>query len=141
MSSYKCHSCGSVVQAEHNYCPECGTRLSEYRVCPNCKCQNKASSKYCQACGEQFIATAHKAQVLDPEVSKQEPSTQKEIEPPPEQGITIEFPFSTAQSFDFAVESAKRFESFRMFGDGRKAIHRVTFDEGMGFSFFISLVL
>ena len=49
-----------------------------------------------------------------------------EVEPPPNVGITIEFPFSTAQTFDFAVAEARKFESFRKYGEEKKALYRVT---------------
>jgi hypothetical protein len=48
------------------------------------------------------------------------------IEPPPNDGITIEFPFSTAQSFDFAVEAARKFATFKQYGRDKKALYRIT---------------
>jgi hypothetical protein len=51
-----------------------------------------------------------------------------EIEPPPANGITIEFPYSTAQAFDFAVASAKQFPTFQQYREDKKAVYRVTFD-------------
>jgi len=56
------------------------------------------------------------------------PDTVTEIEAPSSVGITIEFPYSSAQSFDFAVECARKFATFREYGKDKKAIYRVTFD-------------
>ncbi|WP_240740154.1 hypothetical protein [Flagellimonas allohymeniacidonis] len=45
--------------------------------------------------------------------------------PIPSTGITVEFNFSTSQTFDFAVEEASKFASYRMIGEGKKAVYRV----------------
>lgn len=50
-----------------------------------------------------------------------------ELPPPPSEGITIEFPFSTSQALDFAIREAQKQISFVKFGDGRKAVYRVTY--------------
>lgn len=44
-------------------------------------------------------------------------------------GITIEFPFTTAGSFDFAIAAAQKFPSFAQYGKDKKAIYRVHFFE------------
>jgi hypothetical protein len=55
------------------------------------------------------------------------PTAVVELEPPPNSGITIEFPYSSAQAFDFAVECAQKFPTFRQYGAQKKSIYRVTF--------------
>lgn len=48
------------------------------------------------------------------------------IEEVPAKGITIEFAYSSSQNFEFALNSAKKFDSFNQFGEGKKAIFRVS---------------
>jgi hypothetical protein len=93
-------------------------------VCPNCQYANESNSKFCQECGTPLLparpqgrakATENRASIV-------------EIEPPSSNGITIEFPYSSAQTFDFAVECAKQFPTFRQYGEDKKAVYRVTFD-------------
>lgn len=40
--------------------------------------------------------------------------------------MTIEFPFTTAQSFEFALAAAQELPTFEQFGGGTKAVYRVT---------------
>lgn len=51
---------------------------------------------------------------------------QVEYEDVPGKGITIEFGYSSSQSFEFAVKSASKFETYLKFGDGKKSFYRVT---------------
>ena len=73
----------------------------------------------CQECGFKLVKEVKSKKSVTDAVPLQ-------MTPPPDKGITVEFPFSTAQSFDFAVEAAKKLESFMIFGEDKKAIYRVT---------------
>jgi hypothetical protein len=53
----------------------------------------------------------------------------EQIEPVPNKGITIEFPFTTASSFEFAVKEAEKLPNFKKFGDGKNSLYRVTVDQ------------
>lgn len=52
-----------------------------------------------------------------------------EIENIPKKGVTIEFNYSASQSFEFAVKSAGSFDTFRKFGEDKKATYRVTVEQ------------
>jgi hypothetical protein len=55
-----------------------------------------------------------------------QPAVVVEPDAPPSDGITIEFPHSTSQSFDFAVRAAQALPGFHQYGEGKKALYRVT---------------
>jgi hypothetical protein len=127
MTESICSSCGVTVAADFRFCPSCGFDLHKPIVCPNCQYPNENNSKFCQECGLGLcIDGSSKTSSRKGKTTARE--TIAELEPPPKVGITIEFPFSTAQSFDFAVECAKKFPTFRQYGDDKKAIYRVTFE-------------
>jgi len=44
----------------------------------------------------------------------------------PTAGIAIEFSYSSSQSFEFALQAAQGFPTFRQFGEGKKARYQVT---------------
>ena len=73
-------------------------------------------------------STAVAGQDDKPRVDASSPEVLYHTEPPPGHGVTIEFPFSTSASFDFAVESARALPGFRQFGEAKKALYRVTLD-------------
>lgn len=116
-----CPSCNVELTGEFRFCPNCGHDLKKPIVCPNCEYQNESNSKFCQECGTPPTKTRTKAKTAD-----SQPAI-VEIEPPPSNGITIEFPYSSAQTFEFAVECAKKFPTFKQYGEDKKAIYRVTF--------------
>lgn len=127
MYSFACPSCNNKLDAKFRFCPHCGYDLTTPIVCPNCQYPNETNSKYCQECG-----TPLKNQTSDskPRSIPQKPPVTtftEEIEDPPGSGITIEFPYSSAQSFDFALNCAQRFSTFKQYGNDKKAIYRVTF--------------
>ncbi len=124
----RCSACGSENEEEFRFCGTCGTPLVKPRrvqpdtlPCPQCGYANEGNSKFCQECGTKIAIPAPDAGGAAPQV---EVINEESV---PSQGITIEFPFSTSQSFDFAVEAAKRFPTFLQFGEAKKAIYRVTF--------------
>lgn len=127
MSYEKCTSCAGELQPDFVYCPYCGIELGKPITCPKCSYENEHNSKFCQECGTDLVVSRQpkvEAAVLPPKPK----AAIDEIEPPPSAGITIEFPYSTAQSFDFAVKAAMEIPTFRQFGEGKKAIYRATFN-------------
>lgn len=73
--------------------------------------------RFCTQCGASVVA--------QPE-SPPAPPAVGDIPPTPGPGITIEFPNSTAGSFDFAVRAAMELPTYMQYGEGRKAIYRVS---------------
>lgn len=116
-----CSSCSTEIQDTFNFCPNCGNDLGKPILCKNCNYPNEANSKFCQECGDALFEKFKRAE----NEIQEEKFDITTIPEPSESGITIEFPYTTAQSFDFAVNEAKKFETFEMFGIGKKAIYRV----------------
>ncbi len=127
MSQNACPSCGKELTSEFRFCPYCGHDMQKPIVCPVCQYPNESNSKFCQECGAPLRdMVSSKPQKKSNVAAKQ--TAVVEIEPPANSGITIEFPYSSAQTFDFAVECARRFTTFRQYGEDKKAIYRITFD-------------
>ena len=116
-----CQTCSSEIQDSYNFCPNCGSDLGKPIICKQCNYPNESNSKFCQDCGlplfEKFKSKEKK--------SKETENIIIEIPEPPITGITIEFPYSSAQSFDFALIEAKKFDTFEQFGKDKKAIYRI----------------
>jgi len=112
------------MSSEFLICPYCGTDLKKPIICPKCHYENEANSKFCQECGTPLRGGGAKGIDAFPPVKVAKPEI--DLEPPPAIGISIEFPFSSAQSFDFAVKEAMKFSSFKQYGQDKKAIYRVT---------------
>lgn len=122
-----CQNCSNEIQDTFNFCPNCGSDLENPIVCKNCNYSNEPNSKFCQECGSALFERYKKK---DSEVK--EKSIKPEVYDVPEptkNGITIEFPYTTAQSFDFAVKEAKLFDTFEQFGEDKKAIYRISLSE------------
>jgi len=111
-----CHKCEYEIQESYKFCPNCGTNQTG-KYCPNCKTQNELHSKFCCECGTELNDKLNTKNTFKVEIIEQ---------PVPDFGITVEFKFSTSQTFDFAVEEAKKFDTFQQIGDDKKAIYRVT---------------
>lgn len=127
MTQSTCPSCNAELAGEFRFCPNCGHDLQKPIVCPNCEYPNESNSKFCQECGIPLRGT--QSTKARPKLKITEPQAAiVEIGPPPTSGITVEFPHSSAQSFDFAVECAKKFSTFRQYGEDKKALYRVTFE-------------
>jgi hypothetical protein len=120
-----CPNCSNEIQDSFNFCPKCGSDLGKPIVCSNCNYPNEPNSKFCQECGEPLFERFKKKE-MKPKETKTEIV---EIPEPSKSGITIEFPYTTAQSFEFAIKEAKEFETFEQFGSDKKAIYRVTLAE------------
>src|SRR5438128_852988 len=85
----KCPSCASLIGGNFKFCPHCGSDLI-YLTCPHCAQKNNSAWKFCQECGQAL------QQYSSPGRSGRSAQTQgvpMEVEPPPNVGITIEFPF------------------------------------------------
>jgi RNA polymerase subunit RPABC4/transcription elongation factor Spt4 len=120
-----CQNCSSEIQDSFNFCPICGSDLGKPIICKNCSYANEPNSKFCQECGDPLF---DKFKIKETK-SRPEKFNIVDIPEPNTNGITIEFPYSTAQSFEFAVKEAKLFDTFEHFGEDKKAIYRVTLAE------------
>lgn len=125
MPKTSCPSCKTESDTNFRFCPYCGFDLKKPITCPNCNYSNEYNSKFCQECGTPFVVKNISTTPTERKVFT-EPKISILIEAPPISGITIEFPFSTAQSFDFAVVEAKKFSGFKQYGTEKKAIYRIT---------------
>lgn len=124
MAQYVCPSCNAVLSNDFRFCPHCGHKIQKQNVCQECNCININSAKFCQECG----ALLSNGLNVDPQLKVNKQSKPGEIDPPPVNGITIEFRYSSAQTFELALECAKQFPTFQQYEEGKKAIYRVTFD-------------
>src|SRR5258705_13460560 len=127
MPEAPCPSCSVAIAVAFKFCPNCGYDLQKPIVCPTCQYPNESNSKFCQECGLDLRGRASAKAHSKRSAADAKPAV-TEIEPPPCNGITIEFPYSTSQSFDFALECAKRFPTFSHYGEDKKSVYRVTFD-------------
>jgi hypothetical protein len=116
-----CQACSTEISDHFNFCPNCGTDLGKPIKCKKCGYSNEPNSKFCQECG---TALFDKYQENNSNRSKLD-NIRIEIPDPPSTGITIEFPHSSAQSFEFAVMEAKKFKTFEQFGTASKALYRI----------------
>jgi hypothetical protein len=61
---------------------------------------------------------------------KQEKKTKSDevcnIDLPPSSGVTIEFRYSSSMSYEFAVQEASKFPTYKEFGSDKKKVHRVS---------------
>lgn len=125
------------------YCPKCGAEVDtdadpahigderDFAFCPNNDCLEVINLKYDKyTCVDENLSSLPPTLARRPPGNepKQEPALSVKIEPPPTTTITIEFPFSTSQTFDFAVSEAAKHPSFKQFGEGKKAVYRVTYE-------------
>lgn len=53
-SHLQCLSCQSEIPAQSKFCPECGSKLEEPRLCPDCGKSVSKKSKYCPDCGKKL---------------------------------------------------------------------------------------
>jgi len=125
MAVTTCPNCRTVLTETVRFCPQCGHGVCAALVCKSCQHQNPSNAKFCQQCGAALVKSESagtggesQALVLAAVIGTDER--------PPSVGITIEFPYSTAQTFSFALASAKKFSRFRQLGEGRKARYWVT---------------
>jgi hypothetical protein len=114
----KCPSCEADLSPGFRFCPMCGHKPTTRLVCRNCQHENEATAKFCAGCGASLSSVVGGA--------TEGPPLTDSLEPPPSAGISIEFPFSGSQTFEFAVDSASKLPGFRQFGHDKKVIYRVT---------------
>lgn len=118
-----CSGCGFELQADFRFCPGCGRELDRPTTCPECGQVADPGAKFCSECGASLQPRERRTRQ-----SKRRATPQiVEVPPPPDTGITIEFPSSTSQTFEFAVQEAAKHPSFAQFGEGKKAIYRATY--------------
>lgn len=123
MDMISCSTCNaSRLKEDYVFCPYCGKPLAKPGKCTNCGHQNASSAKFCQECGLS-LQTNRFGQTEIPKAPL------LEEDPIPTSGITIEFGYSSSTNFDFAVQAAEVFPSFRTFGEGKKALYRINFDQ------------
>ncbi len=117
-----CSGCNTKVTDEAAFCPSCGTKQPTETRCLKCTTVLVPDARFCHRCGlptgtdapTGFVHETPPSLILDPITT-----------PPPPTGITVEFPTSTAASFEFAVAEARKFASFEQLGEEKKAIFRV----------------
>lgn len=104
-----CSACGGPLLPEFRFCPFCGREANTAGIVP------AASIDAALPKNGDETPRAHSTVIVG------EGS-------PPGPGITIEFPVSTAQSFEFALAAAQELPGFQQVGEGKKVLYRVTFD-------------
>lgn len=112
-----CKSCGrEVIRDSYKFCPQCGFEVAKTFKCNSCKEEILAGSKFCSTCGKSVEKVIQKKSV--------QPLKKAQL-PPPGNGVTIEFKFSTAMSFENALLEAQKLDGFEQYGDGKRAVYRV----------------
>ncbi|MGI6376463.1 MAG: zinc-ribbon domain-containing protein [Anaerolineae bacterium] len=109
-----CPQCAAEAPAESRFCGQCGAELTQ--ICPSCNAPLPLGVRFCTQCGANVVAQPEPTPAL-PVVT--------DLPPTPGPGITIEFPYSTAGSFDFAVREAIALPSYVQYGEAKKAVYRV----------------
>src|SRR5688572_1136404 len=124
-----CPKCKASLLDDARFCSQCGSSVPFELKCTKCQYPNESNSKFCQECAFPLVEAAVPYNpVGTPQFSSSPSQVSAEVPLPPAEGITIEFPHSTSQSFDFAVAEARKFPTFQQFGDGKKALYRITID-------------
>jgi RNA polymerase subunit RPABC4/transcription elongation factor Spt4 len=113
-----CQNCKkSGLQPDYKFCPFCGVEIEKALACPGCGNTKIQGMKFCPECGskldQESLKTGAEATVVDAK------------EAVPQQGITIEFGYSSSQNYDFAVAEAKKFPVYMAFGNQKRIRHRV----------------
>ena len=122
MSVGECKVCGCKLQPGFHFCPNCATQVRPPGECGACGHRNDPTSGFCAGCG----AELGEATISTKRLTR--PAPTPELPNPPPVGITVQFPFSTAHSFDFAVKEAAQHPSYVLYGKRKQAVHRVTYD-------------
>jgi len=124
MNNISCDFCGFELQDNFLFCPGCGKDLKRKGICLKCGHENEQDTNFCQKCGSSL-----KQEKKQPSVSAESPTDEMKESKIPSSGITVEFPYSSSQTFDFAVEEAQKHPTFNQFGEAKKVIYRVTFSQ------------
>jgi predicted nucleic acid-binding Zn ribbon protein len=56
--SLSCPRCGAAAPAGARFCGECGSGLTDHRLCRNCQAPLEPGSRFCGGCGTQVVAAA-----------------------------------------------------------------------------------
>lgn len=48
----KCNNCGTEIQGNEQFCPNCGKSVLDKQICLSCGCTNTADAKVCTNCGK-----------------------------------------------------------------------------------------
>jgi hypothetical protein len=107
----KCNDCGSEVSGDLQFCPGCGKQMTP-PVCPKCKAEIGVSFKFCGHCGFRIESRQKSIVESRPFVP--------DLLPEPGAGLTIEFPFSSAQSYDYAIRAATNHPGYISYCEGKK---------------------
>lgn len=59
---HKCVRCGT--EFEGSFCPECGAKWEDEKICPNCGAQLKTETKFCPQCGYSFLNAEGKSEAV-----------------------------------------------------------------------------
>ncbi|MBN1509113.1 MAG: zinc ribbon domain-containing protein [Sedimentisphaerales bacterium] len=65
----RCPKCGTLVDADAKFCPQCGGKLVEPTTptnCPKCHAKLPAGAKFCPACGEKITGGAMTSVAAEP---------------------------------------------------------------------------
>ncbi len=112
----------SIGESKGEACSACGgPLLAEFRFCPFCGREVRASVAASPAVGGATPPERESDHAGSGFTVVVENAT-------PGQGITIEFPPTTAQSFEFALAEAQKLPGFHQVGGDKKALYRVTID-------------
>ncbi|HOE71190.1 MAG TPA: zinc ribbon domain-containing protein [Brevefilum sp.] len=123
MEDLTCHHCKTKgLSTEYVFCPFCGNKLFVPGDCRNCAHINPIDAKFCQNCG----ISLQDSEDID---KNQSNFTILESETLPKSGITIEFGYSSSPNFDLAIHEAEMFPSYKVFGEGKKSIYRINFNQ------------
>lgn len=55
----KCPNCQAEINDSAKFCPECGQKVNEKRICSRCGTELSATSKFCPECGTPYEAKAN----------------------------------------------------------------------------------
>ncbi len=50
----KCPNCGTEIDKNDKFCPNCGKNANGVKICPNCNAKNKQDAKICTQCGKEL---------------------------------------------------------------------------------------
>ncbi len=111
-----CKICSCKLKKGFKFCPNCGVEILRISICNKCSNQFEIGSKFCQYCGSpltEFKESFNSSFTID------------EIPLPEDHGITIEFYYSTGQTFEYILNIAKKFHSLQKYGIEKSAVYRI----------------
>lgn len=122
LSMNGCRSCGyGKLDTTFRFCPNCGQALDA--TCAICNNILPDEAKFCPECGSSREPKSGSGRVTSkPRSERQAPDPP----PPPSSGVTVQFPYSSSQTFDFAVKEASALPGYACYGSEKRALYRVT---------------